>query len=408
MAGTVINRGNNKWELRVSMGYDEKGKQIRKTKRVTATSMRAARKLLDEFYLEVASTPQGSKEQMLFQDFAALWDKRHNSKKAISTRFLQRDMLNARIMDEFRGMKLCAITGEHIRRFIDKLRFDVVVPNARIESGKLSATMVHKHFKLLNHLFNKAVEWEFLSKNPCTDIPHDEWPKPDYHHYPVWEEEDLGRFLKIMEELPNYTYNLKHKTMFYLALLTGARKSELIALTWGDIDWKNHLVHITKAQKYVNSRHVEISAPKTKESVRSVYVDGYVLDLLRQHQENQAKYLRDKGYENPHGYIFLAVHLRNDELVPEAPNSFAGWLRGITQKHGLPHITVHSLRHMAATYALNHGAALTTVQSMLGHTNIRTTSIYLHPLDKQKREAAQIMSKRLQELRKEGRTEKDE
>lgn len=54
---------------------------------------------------------------------------------------------------------------------------------------------------------------------------------------------------------------------------------------------------------------------------------------------------------------------------------------------------------MAATYALNHGAALTTVQSMLGHTNIRTTSIYLHTLDKQKREAAQIMSNHLEELR---------
>ena len=50
------------------------------------------------------------------------------------------------------------------------------------------------------------------------------------------------------------------------------------------------MVHITKAQKYVNSRHVEISAPKTVESVRSVYVDEYVLDLLRRHRENQQKY----------------------------------------------------------------------------------------------------------------------
>jgi len=54
---------------------------------------------------------------------------------------------------------------------------------------------------------------------------------------------------------------------------------------------------------------------------------------------------------------------------------------------------------MAATYALNHGAALTTVQSMLGHTNIRTTSIYLHPLEFQKKETAQIMSNHLQSLR---------
>lgn len=185
---------------------------------------------------------------------------------------MQHDLLHARIMDEFKGMRLSDITGEHIRHFIDKLRFDVVVPNARIENGKLSASSIHKHFKLLNHLLSKAVDWRFLSKNPCTDIPHDEWPKPDYHHYPVWEEDDLKKFLQIIEELPNYPHNLKHKTMFYLALLTGARKSELIALTWEDIDWKNNLIHINKAQKYVNSRQVEISAPKTKEYVRSVYM----------------------------------------------------------------------------------------------------------------------------------------
>ena len=399
MAGTVINRGNNKWELRISLGYDAQGKQIRRSRRVTATSMRAAKKALDEFYLEITAMPQGGEEKMLFEDFVALWDKRHNVKKAISTRMMQMGMINGRIMDAFHGQRLGDITGEQIRRFVDRLKYDVRTPQARTEDGRLSETMVHKHFRLVKHLFNKAVDWKYLSRNPCEDIPRDEWPKPNYHHYPVWEEEDLRKFLLIVEELPNYPRNLKHKAMFYLALLTGARKSELIALTWSDIDWKNSMVHITKAQKYVNSRHVEISAPKTVESVRSVYVDEYVLDLLRRHRENQQKYLQNKGYENPHGYVFLAVRLRNGEIVPEAPNSFAGWLKGLAKENGLPHITVHSLRHMAATYALNHGAALTTVQSMLGHTNIRTTSIYLHPLDKQKRETAKIMSGRLQALR---------
>ena len=94
MAGTVINRGNNKWELRISMGYDSNGKQIRKTKRVTATSMRTARKALDEFYLEITCTPRGTGEQMFFKDFVTLWDTRHNSKKAISTRTLQMNMLS--------------------------------------------------------------------------------------------------------------------------------------------------------------------------------------------------------------------------------------------------------------------------------------------------------------------------
>ena len=167
---------------------------------------------------------------------------------------------------------------------------------------------------------------------------------------------------------------------------------------------KNQLVHITKSQKYMNSRLVEISKPKTAESVRDVYVDEYVLALLRKHKESQIQYLQEKGYENPHEYIFLAVHLRNEELVLASPSCHYMWLSKICKAQDLPHITVHSLRHMAATYALNHGAALTTVQSMLGHTNIRTTSIYLHPLESQKKETVQMMSSQFNEWRDGGGT----
>ena len=402
MAGTVINRGNNKWELRISMGYDANGKQIRKTKRVTATSVRAARKALDEFYLEVMSHPQGKKSgvRMTFEEFSKLWDKRHNALKSITRQDTHRRILNYRIMREFGTLPLDSITGDHIRDFIEQLRHSKVKSKSRDNSKYLSATSIHKHFKLLNHMFSKAVAWKILDKNPCDDIPKDEWPKPIYHRYPIWEESDLQKFLQILEDLPNRVYNVKHKAMFYLALISGARRGEIYALTWDDIDWKKQVVHINKAQKYVNSRNVEISAPKTPESVRDVYVDDYVLDLLRQHRINQDYQLARKGYANPHGYIFLAVHLRNDEVVPVSPSCLYMWLDKICKKHNLPHITVHSLRHMAATYALNQGAALTTVQSMLGHTNIRTTSIYLHPLEAQKKEAAHTMSNHLKEWRK--------
>ena len=99
------------------------------------------------------------------------------------------------------------------------------------------------------------------------------------------------------------------------------------------------------------------------------------MELLSQHKAIQEKYLKNKGYENPKGYIFLAVRLRNDELVPVSPSCLNAWITKICKKNHLPHITVHSLRHMAATYAVNEGAVLTTVQAMLGHTKIKTTSI---------------------------------
>ena len=406
MAGTVINRGNNHWELRIPLGYDENGKQKRKTKRIKATSARAARKELDLFYYETMSNPQKQiNSQLTFGEFAAIWEERHNAKLALTTRESQKALLHDRIMDAFKGVLLKKITTEKIVAFIIGLRAPNLSRRKNVKDGLLSQTMIYKNFKLLNHMLNKAVDWKILVQNPCEDIPREEWPKPSYHHYPIWQEDELKKFLRIIEELPESPRIIKQKTMFYLALMSGSRKGEFSALTWNDINWQEHSIWIGKALKYIDSKNVEISEPKTPESVRGLYVDEFVMELLRKHKDNQDKYLHFKGYENPHDYIFLAVRLRHNELVPVSPSCLYMWLNKMCKEYGLPHITVHSLRHMAATYALNHGAPLTTVQTMLGHTNIRTTSIYLHPLDAQRKQTAKVLSHHLQELRTENKEE---
>jgi integrase len=408
MAGSVINRGNGHWELRIPMGYDENGKQKRVTKRIKTTSSRAAKKALDAFYYEIMNNPQEqSNSKLTFGEFAVIWEERHNAKLALTTRESQKALLHDRIMDVFKGIQLKKISAEFIAKFIQELHSPHLNRNKNAKDGLLSDTMIYKNFKLINHMLNKAVDWKILSKNPCENIPREEWPKPNYHHYPIWQENELREFLQIMQELPESPRIIKQKAMFYLALMSGSRKGEFSALTWDDIDWQENSVWIGKAQKYVDSKNVEISAPKTPESVRRLYVDDFVMNLLRKHKENQDKYLRFKNYENSHGYIFLAVRLRNDELVPVSPSCLYMWLNKMSKAHGLPHITVHSLRHMAATYALNHGAPLTTVQTMLGHTNIRTTSIYLHPLDAQRKQTTQVLSKHLQHLRTENKEENE-
>lgn len=396
MAGTIRQIDKNKFELRISQGYVN-GKQKRATKVISASSARAAKKQLDLFYAEIIKNPVVIEKKITFCEFSKLWDQKHNSKLALLTATSQREILNNRLMDWFSGILLNQIDADMILRFIDELRKPGI--NQNVKGAYLSATMIHKHFKLLNGMLNKAVEWGYLDKNPCGDIPHEQWPKPEYHHYPILQENELHKFIRIVENLPENDREIKHKAMFYLTLITGVRKGELSAITWDNIDWENKKISIIQSQKYVGKDLVEISKPKTELSIRSSYVDDYVLELLRKHKNYQEKTLIKNGLKNKGNYVFIASRTRYGAVVPASPSCLYAWLHKITKENGIPRIGVHSLRHMAATYALNNGAALTTVQNMLGHTNIRTTSIYLHPLESQKKATAEVLSQHLQKMK---------
>lgn len=391
---SIIDRGPNRWELRVYIGKDEKGHSMRRCKRVKAKSRRAAEKALRKFTAEV-SMEKNCKQStpMTFEYFAKVWDENHNQNLAMMTAVHQRQLLKGRIMDYFKGKCIQEITADDIRYFLDELRHE------KLENGQLlSATMVYKNFKLLRHILGKAVEWHVISQNPCDELCPQEVPKPEYHHYPILQRWELQRLLKAVDATPDSYTGIKHKLMFYITLLTGVRKGELCALTWDCVDWEHATISVDKSEKYVSAKVTEVSKPKTKSSIRHVYVDNKILKLMHDYRELQRLMLSRKSYTNPGHFIFLATRLRHGEVVPMSPNAFNSWLTKLCRVNELPHITVHSLRHMAATYSLNNGASLTTVQAMLGHTNIRTTSIYLHPLEVDRKQAAEKLSQNIADM----------
>lgn len=391
---SIINRGPNRWELRVYIGKDEKGHSLRRCKRVKAKSRRAAEKELRKFQAEL-SLEKSHKQAapITFEDFAKVWDENHNRNLAMMTAVHQRQLVNGRIMDYFKRKYMHEITADDIRYFVDELRRE------KLDDGKLlSETMVYKNFKLLRHILCKAVEWNVISQNPCDQLRPKEIPKPDYHHYSILQRWELQRLLKAVDATPDSYTGIKHKLMFYITLLTGVRKGELCALTWDCVDWEHATISVDKSEKYVSAKVTEVSKPKTKSSIRHVYVDNKILKLMHEYRELQRLMLSRKSYTNPGHFIFLATRLRHGEVVPMSPNAFNSWLTKLCRVNELPHITVHSLRHMAATYSLNNGASLTTVQAMLGHTNIRTTSIYLHPLEVDRKQAAEKLSQNIADM----------
>ena len=207
-------------------------------------------------------------------------------------------------MDFFAGRKLEKITADTIRSFIDQLSEATCDPERSLKERPLSQTMIYNHFKLLHNIFARAVEWGYLPKNPCAELGKDERPRPDYHPAPIWQEKELRLFLRVLDDMDDTSVAAKQKALFYLIFMTGMRKGELSALTWKDIDWEEGSISISKAQRFCDASHYEISKPKTKGSVRVVYVDKWVLGLLKKHKVMQQEEFAEKHWKNEEQYIF--------------------------------------------------------------------------------------------------------
>ncbi len=116
MAGSLSKKGENKWQLRVSRGYDSNGKLRRLTKTVFAKTKKDAEKQLAMFYLEVTGKLATNKD-IKFSEFVEYWKQRHSKRTSPITMQRYQQMLDGRILPEFGNKKLSKITDEHILLF---------------------------------------------------------------------------------------------------------------------------------------------------------------------------------------------------------------------------------------------------------------------------------------------------
>lgn len=154
-----------------------------------------------------------------------------------------------------------------------------------------------------------------------------------------------------VERLIVATKNVKHKAILMLAYSSGLRKMELIQMKPSAIDSERMQVHVVQG-KGKKDRYTLLS-PK-------------VLELLRFYYKN----------ERPKTFLFEAQGNKGKALADRTIDAI---IKKSSQKAGIKKdISFHTLRHCFATHLLESGVNLRLIQSFLGHTSIKTTSIYLH------------------------------
>ena len=245
-----------------------------------------------------------------------------------------------------------------------------------VKGKELSYNSMYDYYKIINVMFNQAMNWEFIDQNPNLKVKKLKKEKTEQKFY------DLEQVSKLLSCLENE--NIKYKALIILALDSGARRGEICALKWNDLDFNTGSLKIDNSLKVVKGI-VDEKKAKTESSNRIIYLSSATLDVLKEYKKWQDNYIQKIGKQ-----------WKNENRI--FTDEFGGYMNPgtcyriftkITKKYGLEHIRFHDLRHTSASLLIHKGINFKAVSQRLGHSNINITNdIYTHIFESDKVKSA--------------------
>ena len=275
-------------------------------------------------------------------------------------------------------LKLSAIRPIHIQQFIQQMEKGGIRSDGK---GNFSPSSIRRYLVILQSIFKCAYKLGLISSNP-TESARLTLPEMNETEIEVFTKQEAYDMLNCLESEP-----LKYQVLIQLALLTGCRRGELVALQWDSINLEQKTVSIKQSAYQLTGEKVKTKAPKTKKSIRTVAIPEYMVTLLKQYrleQKQERFQLGDKWQEG--GWVF--TQWDGQPMYPTTPTQ---WFSKFLKRHNLPHKKFHALRHTSATLLLSNGTNIKTVASRLGHTQLSTTNRYLHALQEADIQASEVL-----------------
>jgi integrase len=272
-------------------------------------------------------------------------------------------IIRQHLIPELGNYPLTHLKPEHLQKYYTEM-----LKSGRCNiSGGLSAQTVRHHHTALHKALQTAVEWGLLGRNVADAVRPPQAQRPEMH---TWEEDDVTRFLEAAKDTPYYA-------LFYTALFTGMRRSELLALRWQDVDLLLSQIYVSRSLHQLRDGSFVFRQPKTAKARRTVALPPSAILVLNEHREKQKL---DRA--------MLGTPLTDDDLVfshlngkPIRPNTVTRAWTVLAAHAGVKVIRLHDARHSHASLMLKQGIHPKIVQERLGHSSVSTTlDIYSHVL----------------------------
>jgi integrase len=301
-----------------------------------------------------------------------------------STRAAHRQRIANYIIPWLGAIPLDALRNVHVEEMMAGIRrrsegepLDHDPADERARQSDAGPAMRRKLLDLLRTIVKAAVDDNVITRNPIATYRSQERYRPDDRR--AWSPEQVQAFLRAAE-------GDRLAVLFRVAALHGLRRGELIGLRWNDIDLEAGTLRVRQQLSWYGGEP-NFTDPKTEKSRRTLRLDAGTVAAIRQHRRAQREEQLRAGpawQGERWGLVFA-----NEDGTPLRPYAPLFTLKRVAKETGVPELTLHELRHTAATLMLSSGVSPKVASVRLGHSTVALTlDLYGHVLPQDDQAAA--------------------
>lgn len=356
--GSITKRKDGLWQAAITLEGGKRKYFYAKNRQEAARKLAEALRDRDKGVLIVTDSRQ------TLGAYLSTW--LNTTKAAIRPRTWQRyeQYVRVHIVPSLGTVSLAKLTPQQVQALY----------TAKLAEGLSTTTVNHLH-QVLHRALDTALRLDLVVRNVCERIDP---PRMRHHEMTTLSEEQAHTLLVAAE-------GDRFETLYVLALATGMRQGELLALRWRDVDLEGGTLQVRATLQNTATGFV-FAEPKTAHSRRRIALSRTAIAALKRHRLRQAEerlrlgpawHEMDLVFPNSIGKPMDGLHLLQRNFYP------------LLEKAGLPRMRFHDLRHTAATLLLGRGINPKIVSEMLGHSQVGITlDLYSHVTPHMQQQAA--------------------
>jgi integrase len=350
--GQIISRGDQRWQVRVYLGRDPDSGRRQYLNHTIRGSFRAAQHYLNTRLAKRGQGRELTSPAMKLNQYLDRW-----------LEMAARPKLRTRSFADYRSLLRRYVRPTLGEQGLAGLRpFDLQEMYNAMQQRKLSPRTIQYTHAVLHAALEQAVQWRLLDSNPASGV---EIPKPRRAEIRVMRPDEARRFL-------HHIAGTRYGALLGLALTTGMRPSEYLALRWSDIDWEKETVSVTRSLKKASGW--SFSQTKRARSRRMVKLTRWVVEQLRERWRGEVT-------EPSLTPITARPIFRSLSGRPVNSDYLARVFKRRLREAALEPMRLYDLRHTAATLALAAGVPAKVISEQLGHASSAfTLDVYTHVL----------------------------